>query len=90
MTKTCQLARAINRYFLALKNENFQLKKKKKKKKKKNDIFHIFVQNIECGYTLEPPRRGGSNEYHNLCFRSKIRKIGTCAPINNKQCNNKQ
>ena len=26
------------------------------------DIFHIFVQNIDCGYSLEPPRRDGSNE----------------------------
>ena len=30
--------------------------------------FLIFAQNIDCGYTLEPPRRGGSNEYHNVCF----------------------
>ena len=22
------------------------------------DIFLIFAQNIDCGYTLEPPRRG--------------------------------
>ena len=27
------------------------------------DIFLIFAQNIDCGYTLEPPRRGGSNEF---------------------------
>ena len=40
--------------FLALKIENFQLKN--------FDIFLIFVQNIDCGYTLEPPRQGGSNE----------------------------
>ena len=26
-------------------------------------IFLIFAQNKDCGYTLEPPRRGGSNEY---------------------------
>ena len=25
------------------------------------DIFHIYSQNIDCGYALEPPRRGGSN-----------------------------
>ena len=31
-------------------------------------IFLISAQNIDCGYSLEPPRRGGSNEYHNLCF----------------------
>ena len=38
-------------------------------------IFHISAQNIDCGYSLEPPRRGGSNEYHNLCFWADIRKI---------------
>ena len=43
------------------KNENFQIKN--------SDIFHISAQNIDCGYSLEPPRRGGSNEYHNLCFK---------------------
>ena len=26
-------------------------------------IFLISDQNIDCGYSLEPPRRGGSNEY---------------------------
>ena len=27
-------------------------------------LFFLFLlQNIDCGYTLEPPRRGGSNEY---------------------------
>ena len=41
---------------------------------KNSDIFHISAQNIDCGYSLEPPRRGGSNEYHNLCFWGEIRK----------------
>ena len=27
------------------------------------DIFLIFAQNIDCWHTLEPTRRGGSNEY---------------------------
>ena len=30
---------------------------------KNSDIFHISAQNIDCGYLLEPPRWGGSNEY---------------------------
>ena len=30
---------------------------------KNSDIFHISAQNMDCGYSLEPPRRGGSNEY---------------------------
>ena len=52
---------------LALKIENFQLKK--------FDIFLIFAQNIDCGYTLlEPPRRGGSNEYPQSMLWSKNKK----------------
>ena len=42
-----------------VKNETFQ---------KTFDIFLIFAQNIDCGYTLEPPRRGGSNEYPQSMF----------------------
>ena len=38
------------------------------------DIFLIFAQNIDCGYTLVPPRRGGSNEYPQSMFWSKNKK----------------
>ena len=31
----------------------------------------FFAQNIDCGYTLEPPRQGGSNEYPQSMFWSK-------------------
>ena len=41
---------------------------------KNTDIFHIFVQNIDCGYSLEPPRRGGSNEYPQSMFLSRNKK----------------
>ena len=40
------------------------------------DIFLMFAQNIDCGYALEPPRRGGSNEYPQSMFWSKNKKIG--------------
>ena len=30
--------------------------------------FLISAQNIDCGYLLEPPRRGGSNEYPQSMF----------------------
>ena len=60
-----KLAHAIYRFF-SFKIENFQLKK--------FDIFLIFAQNIDCGYTLEPPRRGGSNEYPQSMFWSKNKK----------------
>ena len=33
--------------FHGCKNDNFQMKI--------SDIFLIFAQNIDCGYTLEPP-----------------------------------
>ena len=38
---------------------------------KNSDIFHISAQNIEYGYSLEPPRRGGYNEYPLSMFLSK-------------------
>ena len=29
-----------------------------------NTLFFLFLlKNIDCGYSLKPPRRGGSNEY---------------------------
>ena len=34
-------------------------------------FFLFFAQNIDCGYTLEPPRRGGSNEYPQSMFLNK-------------------
>ena len=42
---------------------NFHLQKLKIFRYKNSDIFHISALNIDCGYSLEPPRRGGSNEY---------------------------
>ena len=39
------------------------------------DIFNISAQNIHCGYTLEPPRRGGSNEYPQCMFWINNKKI---------------
>ena len=55
-------------------NENFKIKH--------SDIFHISAQNIDCGYSLEPPRRGGSNEYpQSMFFLAEIRKI-MYTPVN--------
>ena len=34
-------------------------------------IFLISAQNIGCGYSLEPPRRGCSNEYPQSMFLSR-------------------
>ena len=53
----------------------FNLLKLKNISDKNSDIFRISAQNIDCGYSLEPPRRGGSNEYPQSILFSKIRKI---------------
>ena len=49
---------------------------------KKSDIFLISAQNIDRGYSLEPPRRGGSNEYPQsmLLSRNKKNKVYPCKP----------
>ena len=46
------------------------------------DIFLIFAQNIDCGYPLEPTRRGGSNEYPQSMFstRNKKNNLYPCKP----------
>ena len=45
------------------------LQKKWKFSDKNSDFFfHISAQNIDCGYSLEPPHRGGSNEYPQSMF----------------------
>ena len=42
--------------FYHQKNEIFQIKN--------SDIFLISAQNIDCGYSLERPRRGDSNDVY--------------------------
>ena len=54
--------------------EFYNQKKGKFSDKKNPDIFHISAQNIDCGYSLEPPT-------HNLCFWAEIRKI-KYTPVN--------
>ena len=34
-------------------------------------IFLISTKNLHCGYSLEPPQRGGSNEYPQSMFRAE-------------------
>ena len=49
---------------------------------KTSDIFHISAQNIDCGYSLEPPCESGSNEYPQFMFLSRNRKnnVYPCKP----------
>ena len=39
-------------------------------------FFYFCLKNIECEYSLEPPRRGGAvlTGTHNLCFEQKYEK----------------
>ena len=49
---------------------------------KNSYILHISDQNIDCWYSLEPPRRGGSNEYPQNMFLSRNKKnnVYPCKP----------
>ena len=60
--------------FYNQKMDNFQIKN--------SDIFHIPAQNIDCEYSLEPPRRSGSNEYPQSMFLSRNKKnnVYPCKP----------
>ena len=56
--------------FYHLKNENFQ--------RKNSGSFHISAQNIDCRSSLEPSRRGGSNEYPQSMFLNRSKKNNVC------------
>ena len=62
--------------------ENFTTKKWQFFRLKIVIFFHISAQNIDCGYSLEPPRRGGSNEYPQSMFLSSNNKnnVYPCKP----------
>ena len=61
----------------------FHLQKLKNFQMKNSDIFHISAQNIDCRYSLEPPRWGGSNEYPQSMFLSRNKKnnVYPCIPL---------
>ena len=66
-----KFAHAINRYYFSIIVENNCFIGKC------FDNFSMFqqlAQNIDCGCTLEPPRRGRSNEYPQSMFWSKNKK----------------
>ena len=64
----------IYRKHLTPKIENFQIKIA--------SIFLNSAQNIDSGYSLEPPRRGGSNEYPQsiVLIRNKKNNVYPCKP----------
>ena len=62
--------------------ENFTTKNWKFSDSDKNyGIFHIFAQNIDCGYSLKLPHRGSSNEYPQSMFLSR-NKENNVYPVN--------
>ena len=64
----------IYRKNLTPKNENFQIKNA--------NTFLISALNIDSGYSLELPRRGGSNDYPQSMFLSRNKKnnVYPCKP----------
>ena len=60
----------------------FYHQKLKKIQLKTSGSFLISVLNIDCGYLLEPPWRGGSNEYPQSKFLSRNKKTNVylCKP----------
>ena len=40
----------------------------------KLNILRWRIQNIVCGFSLEPPQRGGSSEYPQTMFLSRNKK----------------
>ena len=61
---------------------NFYHQKMKIFRSKNCHMFHISAQNIDCGYSLELPRWGGSNEYPHSMFlsRNKQNNVYPCKP----------
>ena len=41
---------------------------------KTTNIFYISAENIDCGCSLEPPYRGGSNEYSQSMYLNRNKK----------------
>ena len=62
ITQTCPCN--ILRYFTAVKMIIIR--------RKIEISFHIFVQNIDCGYKLEPLSEAVLTSTNNLCCRAKI------------------
>ena len=61
-----------NDTFYGCKNEKFQMKK--------CDLFVIFARDRDCGYSLEPPHRGGSNGYPQSMIYSRNKKKNMYTP----------
>ena len=55
--------------------------KKGKFSNKKFSYFYVDAQNMDYEFSLEPPRRGGSNKYPQTMFWADIRKI-MYTPVN--------
>ena len=53
---------SLSKYTENLTNKNWKFSDKT------SDIFYISTQNIDYGYPLEPPRRGGSKAYLQSMF----------------------
>ena len=61
---------------------NFHLQNLKNFQIKNSDIVRISAKSIDCRYSLEPPRRGGPNEYpqYMVLSKNKANNIYSCKP----------
>ena len=64
---------------LSLQNKPIQIywkfyQQKWKISDKNSEFFHISAQSIDCGYSLEPPLWGGSNECPQSMLLSRNKK----------------
>ena len=75
--QTVHMCEGIMKTCLFKYTENFTTKKWNFQIKNSN-IFHISAQNIDCGYSLEVPRQGGSNEYPQSMFWTEKNNVYPC------------
>ena len=61
---------------------NFTAERTKILQMKNCNVFLISAQNIDCGYSLEPPQRGGCNEVPTIYVlgRNKKNNVYPCKP----------
>ena len=76
ITKTCLIC--LFKYIEKLTSKNWKFSDKKLR----YFFFYISAQKHRCGYLLEPPRQGGSNEYPQSMFLSRNKKnnVYPCKP----------
>ena len=74
--QVCASVQSITKTRLFKYTENLTTKKNGNFQLKKSDILRTSAENIDCGYSLKPPRRGSSNEYPQSMFSAEVYVLG--------------